>query len=211
MPAQNSLQALLSLVPPQHGADEHVDWLAAEQVLGTRLPSDYRAFMSVYGAGDIGELGILGPVPVDYLQWDPGSMLDSKSTFQDLWDREGGVPGITAASSAVLPWGSGCNANELGWLMLDPDPNKWPVVAWRRQIRCGSSRWALFDCGMVDFLVKMMRAEFDVCPLGDASLWGTTAPFVHWREQQRRWLVGLDPETGEPDPLVQDFLQWPAP
>jgi hypothetical protein len=49
---------------------------------------------------------------------------------------------------------------------------------------------------MVDFLV---------------ALWGVTAPFVHWREQQRRWLAGLDPETGDPDPYVQDFLQWPAP
>ncbi|MGX1480196.1 UNVERIFIED_CONTAM: hypothetical protein RKD50_009004 [Streptomyces canus] len=211
MSAHNSLQALLGLISSQHGADEQVDWPAAEQVLGTGLPSDYRAFMSVYGAGDIGELGIMGPVPVDYLQWDPGSILDSKPSFQDLWDREGGVPGITADSSAVLPLGSGCNANELGWLMLDPDPDKWPVVAWRRQIRYGDSRWALFDCGMVDFLVKMMRAEFDDCPLGDASLWGVTAPFVHWREQQRRWLAGLDPETGEFDPYVQDFLQWPAP
>jgi hypothetical protein len=108
-------------------------------------------------------------------------MSKSKPSFQDLWDREGGVPGITADSSAVLPWGSGSNANELGW---------------RRQIRYGDSRWALFDCGMVDFLV---------------ALWGVTAPFVHWREQQRRWLAGLDPETGEPDPYVQDFLQWPAP
>jgi hypothetical protein len=60
--------------------------------------------------------------------------------------------------------------------MLDPDPDKWPVVAWRRQIRYGDFRWALFDCGMVGFLVKMMRAEFDVCPLGDTSLWGATAP-----------------------------------
>jgi hypothetical protein len=57
----------------------------------------------------------MGPAPVDYLQWDPGSILDSKPSFQDLWDREGGVPGITADSSAVLPWGSGCNANELAW------------------------------------------------------------------------------------------------
>ncbi|MFR9793626.1 SMI1/KNR4 family protein [Streptomyces sp. MB22_4] len=211
MSAQNSLQALLGLVSPQHGADEQVDWPAAEQALGTGLPSDYRAFMSVYGAGGLGELGILGPVPVDYPQWDPGSILDSRPTFQDLWSTEGGVPGVTADSGAVLPWGSGCNANELGWLTLDPDPDEWPVVVWRRQIGYGDCRWALFDCGMVDFLVKMMRAEFDVCPLGDASLWGATAPFVHWREQQRRWLAGLNPETGEPDPLVQGFLEWPAP
>ncbi|WP_458633783.1 SMI1/KNR4 family protein [Streptomyces sp. JNUCC 63] len=187
-----------------------MDWQAAEEALGVGLPSDYKAFMSVYGAGDIGELGILGPMPVEYVQWDPGNVLDSTPAFRDLWDKEGGVPGITAESSAVLPWGSGCNANELGWLMLDPDPDEWPVVAWRRQIHYGDSRWKLFDCGMVDFLVRMMCAELDQCPLGDASLRGGTAPFVHWREQQRRRLAGLGPETGEPDPVVQGFLQWPA-
>lgn len=211
MSAESSLKPLASLVSAEHGADEQVDWLAAEEALGAALPSDYKAFMSVYGAGGIGELGILGPLPVDFMQWDPGNILDSTPAFRDLWDREGGVPGIAADSGSVLPWGSGCNANELGWLMLDSDPDNWPVVAWRRQISYGDTRWKLFDCGMVDFLVKMMRAEFDECPLGDASLWGRTAPFVHWREEQRRWLAGLDPETGEPDPLVQAFLQWPAP
>ncbi|RSN99578.1 hypothetical protein DMH26_18015 [Streptomyces sp. WAC 05379] len=195
----------------EHGADEQVDWRTAEEALGIVLPNDYKAFMSVYGAGDIGELGILGPLPVAFLKWDPGNILDNTSAFRDLWEREDGVPGIAADSSSVLPWGSGCNANELGWLTLDSDPDNWPVVAWRRQISYGDTRWKLFDCGMVDFLVKMMQAEFDECPLGDASLWGKTAPFVHWREQQRRWLAGLDPETGEPDPLVKDFLQWPAP
>ncbi|MGY5060882.1 SMI1/KNR4 family protein [Streptomyces sp. 900105755] len=211
MSVESSLKPLLSLVSNEHGADEQVDWVGAQEALGVGLPSDYKAFMSVYGAGNIGDLGVLGPLPVDYLQWDPGSIVDSVPTFRELWDSEGGVPGIEADGSSVLPWGSGCNANELGWLTLDPNPDKWPVVAWRLQIRYGDSRWKLFDCRMVDFLVKMMRAEFDECPLGDASLWGRSAPFVHWREAQRRWLAGLDPESGEPDPLVQEFLQWPAP
>ncbi|GAA3540136.1 hypothetical protein GCM10022295_22800 [Streptomyces osmaniensis] len=103
------------------------------------------------------------------MKWDPGNILDSTPAFRDLWDREGGVPGYAADSSSVLPWVSGCNANELGWLMLDSDPDNWPVVAWRRRISYGNTRWKLFDCGMVDFLVKTMRAEFDECPLGDAS------------------------------------------
>jgi hypothetical protein len=35
---------------------------------------------------------------------------------------EGGVPGIELGADRVLPWPSGCNANELGWLMTGPDP-----------------------------------------------------------------------------------------
>lgn len=209
MTRPDSLQTLLSLVPPEHGADEQVDWGAAEEALGTRLPSDYRAFMAVYGAGSFGELDILGPLPVEYPQWDPGSIVADTPQLRMLCAEEAGplAPAIDAA--AVLAWGAGCNANELGWLTVDEDPDRWPVVAWRRQIAWNDSHVAVFDCGMTDFLVRMMRAEFDTCPLGDASLWGKTAPFVHWREQQRRWQAGLCPETGEPDPVIQGFLQWP--
>ncbi|MFJ1558180.1 hypothetical protein [Streptomyces mirabilis] len=98
--------------------------------------------MSVYGAGGIGDLGILGPLPVEYLQWDPGNILDGAPAFRDLWDSEGGVPGTVADRSSVLPWGAGCHANEWGWLMLGPDPEKWPVVVWRRQIRRSLARGA---------------------------------------------------------------------
>ena len=89
--------------------------------------------------------------------------------------------------------------------MTDADPDKWPVVAWRRQITYGDSPWAIFDCGMVVFLTRMMLAEFDACPLGDASLWGRPAPFVSWREQRRRMVAGLDPLTGEPDPYAEMY------
>ncbi|MET8632668.1 hypothetical protein ABZX69_06805 [Streptomyces sp. NPDC004074] len=140
MSAASSLKPLTSLVSAEHGADEQVNWRAAEEALGAGLPSDYKAFMSVYGAGDIGELGILGPLPVDFLQWDPGNIPDSTPAFRALWDRDGGVPGIVADGGSVLPWGSGCNANELGWLTLDSDPDSWPVVAWRRQISYGDTR-----------------------------------------------------------------------
>ncbi|WP_314222226.1 hypothetical protein [Streptomyces zaehneri] len=193
MSAESTLKPLLTLVAAEHGADEQVDWRAAEEALESCLPSDYKAFMSVYGAGGLGDLGILGPLPVEFLQWDPGNILDMMPGFRDLWDGEGGVPVIETDGSSVIPWGSGCNANESGWLMLDQNPDKWPVVVWRRKISYGDSRWRLFDCGMVEFLVRMMRAEFDDCPLGDASLWGRTAPFVHWREEQRR--CGLQVST----------------
>jgi hypothetical protein len=35
---------------------------------------------------------------------------------------EGGVSRIELGADRVLPWPSGCNANELGWLMTGPDP-----------------------------------------------------------------------------------------
>ncbi|MFF3663673.1 hypothetical protein [Streptomyces olivochromogenes] len=89
--------------------------------------------------------------------------------------------------------------------MSDPLVTEWPVVAWRRHVSYGDSHWAVFNCGMVQFLTRMMLAQFDECPLGDASLWGRPAPFVSWREQRRRLVAGLDPLTGEPDPYADMY------
>jgi hypothetical protein len=210
MPVHSSVRELLQIMPADHGADEQLDWAMVEESLGVRLPSDYKSFMAVYGAGSIGDdgLGVLAPLPVDYPQWDPESIQDYTPTMRDIWEFEGGVPGVSLGSEAVLAWGVGANANDLGWLMSDPDPDNWPVIAARRH---GTPYWAMFDCGMVDFIRRLMLGEFDECPLSDASLWRRPSPFVHWREEQRRWLAGLNPATGEPDPIIQDFLKWPKP
>ncbi|MFI2206701.1 hypothetical protein ACH47Z_39450 [Streptomyces sp. NPDC020192] len=199
------VEALLRIVPAEHRGEERMDWTAAEAALGTRLPSDYMSFMDTYGVGDIEELVILPPLPVNVPSLSDCHIGAMSEGLRWVWEKEGGAPGVSARPETVLPWGSGCNANELAWLMTDSDPDKWPVVAWRRQVSYGESRWAIFDCGMVKFLTRMMLAEFDKCPLGDASLWGRPGTFVSWREQRRRLVAGLDPLTGEPDPYAEMF------
>ncbi|CAM3911786.1 SMI1/KNR4 family protein [Kibdelosporangium persicum] len=194
------IDALLRVMPNDHGADERVDWAAAEARLGTSLPDDYRAFMAVYGGGAIDNLIILPPLPTDN-SWS-GSISEHTKQLRDLWDTEGGVPGVPPGANQVLSWGTGCNANELGWLVTGLDPNLWPVVVWRRH---ESPPWALFECGMAEFIRRLMTAEFDECPLSDLSLWGRVGSFVHHREQQRRFHAGLDPMTGEPDPYADMF------
>jgi hypothetical protein len=195
------VEALLDLVSADHAGGERIDWPMAEAALGTRLPADYKSFIDTYGVGGIGELEILPPISVrgPFRAYDERHIGALTGEFRRRWDEDGGIPGVSAGAESVLPWGSGLNANELGWLTLGEDPDAWPVVAWRRQISYGDTHWALFDCSMVAFLVRMMRAEFDECPLGDASLWGRTAPFVSLREEHRRLAVGLDPRTGKPD------------
>ncbi|MFD5393545.1 hypothetical protein ACFWJW_04860 [Streptomyces sp. NPDC127097] len=151
-------------------------------------------------AGTAELLSILSPLPTgDGRQT---SISDLTADLRHLWDMDGGVPGIALDADRVLPWGSGCNANELGWLMTGSDPDLWPVVVWRRH---GSPHWALFECGMAEFLRRLMTAEFDECPLSDLSLWGRVGTFVHVREQERRFHAGLDPLTGEPDPYANMF------
>jgi len=58
----------------------------------------------------------------------------------------------------------------------------------------------------VQFLVRVLRGDFDECPLGDLSLWGREpAVFLNRHEEDRMWKAGLDPWTGEPDPYAGMF------
>ncbi|WP_374985674.1 hypothetical protein [Streptomyces fradiae] len=61
----------------------------------------------------------------------------------------------------------------------------------------------LYDRGMVEFLTRLLHADFDACPMTDVSIWGDPAPlFLHPREEDRLREMGLDPWTGEPDPFA---------
>lgn len=213
MTVHPDLAVMLELVPADLAGGETIDWAAAEAALGTKLPSDYRSLLDAYGMGDIGELVILSPLPTDMRgYWGDCHIGGMRDEARWRWDHDGGVPGVSASAEAVLPWGTGMNANELAWLMNDPDPDKWPVVAWRRQHAHDEASWALFECGMVQFITRMMLGQFDRCPLGHAGLWKRTDTFVSWREQRRRMVAGLDPATGMPDPYAEMYPiteDWP--
>lgn len=202
MGAHPDVAVLLDLVPADFAGGESIDWAAAEAGLGTGLPSDYKALLDTYGVGDIGDLVILPPLPSNVRGWEGCHIGGFTAGLRDTWERDAGVPGVRLGAEAVLPWGSGMNANKMAWLMNDPNPDKWPVMAWRRQHAWGESPWALFDCGMARFITRMMLGQFDACPLGDASLWKRTGVFVSWQEQRRRLVAGMDPLTGEPDPYA---------
>ncbi|MEU4730142.1 hypothetical protein [Streptomyces sp. NPDC023588] len=203
---------LLDLVPADLAGGEQIDWAAAEAALGAKLPSDYKALLDTYGVGDLGDLVILPPLPSDVRGWEGCHIGGMAVGLRQLWEDEGGVRDVTLGGDAVLPWGSGMNANEMGWLMNGPDPDRWPVIAWRRHHSWGEAPWALFDCNMVQFITRMMLGQFEACPLGDASLWKRTDTFVSWREQHRRLRAGLDPSTGEPNPYAHMYPiteDWP--
>ncbi|MEV5647810.1 SMI1/KNR4 family protein [Nocardia sp. NPDC052254] len=205
MTVHPDVAALLALVPADFPGGEVVDWPAAEAVLGTRLPGDYKSLLDVYGVGDIGELVIIPPLPVDIPTMQDTHIAAAAEQQRFLWDMDGGVPGRSLGNEVVLPWGTGMNGNELAWLMVGDDPDEWPVVAWRRHHDFGESAWAEFDCGMVAFITRMMLGRFGSCPLGYEGLWRRTEPFVSWREQRRRIVAGLDPLTGEPDPYADMY------
>lgn len=199
--ARGPLAALIAVMPPDDGADEQVDWDAMRRAWGLAFPSDYVAFMATYGAGGIDDaFGVLAPEaavePTNGQEL--GSMSGETATTRRTWADEGGPDGAAAGPEAVLAWGVSCGADILGWLTVDDNPDRWPVIVWERH---GRPHWKIYDFGMAEFLRRLFTKDFDECPLGDASLWGEPSPrFLHWREEQRRWDSGTDPCTGEPNP-----------
>ncbi|MFE7633517.1 MULTISPECIES: hypothetical protein [Kitasatospora] len=194
-----SVAALKAVMSPHDGADEQVDWAAVGQAWGVRFPADYVAFMATYGAGGIDEaFGVLAPEASTAPPEGPGfgSAAGETAILRSLWSTEGGPAGVEAGPDSVIAWGVSCGADILGWLTVDDDPDRWPVLVWERH---GSPNWQLYDCGMAEFLRRLFTEGFDRCPLSDASLWGDPSPhFVHWREERRRIEERLDPYTGEP-------------
>ncbi|MFE6334245.1 hypothetical protein ACFVOK_13635 [Streptomyces sp. NPDC057798] len=94
------------------------------------------------------------------------------------------------------------SADILCWDASGTDPGAWPVLVLDRV----EGLWSRYDCGMAGFLTRLLRAEFDECPLGDLSLRGRgSAVFLMVSEYQRRLEQGLDPWTGKPDPCAGSY------
>ncbi|WP_228976588.1 SMI1/KNR4 family protein [Streptomyces sp. DH12] len=193
--------ALARLMPSDHGADEQVDWAAAEARWGVRFPADYRDFMARYGGGSVnGEAVVLLPLPRRGVRWQPGDLAEETANVRLAWRAEGGRDALDVDPEHLLAWGVTAGPDILCWLTADPDPDRWPVVVCGRHT---SPTFSVHPYGMAAFLHRLLADEFDDPPVSLVFWDGTPARFVHWREEQRRYLAGLDPLTGEPDPYAQ--------
>ncbi|MFF3584511.1 hypothetical protein [Streptomyces mirabilis] len=51
---------------------------------------------------------------------------------------------------------------------------------------------------MAEFVLRVLRSDFDECPLSVTTLWGRgTARFLNFRDEERILDEGVDPWTGE--------------
>ncbi|MFD1938720.1 MULTISPECIES: SMI1/KNR4 family protein [Nonomuraea] len=188
------IAALTKILPSDLGADEGIDWSAAEARWGTRFPRDYMDFMSIYGAGSFAEVGILMPLPKEYIQWDPGTFEEETENARYTWEMLGGQEGLDIDPNHILAWGITSGPDILCWLTTDPDPDQWPVLVCGRHTH---EDFTLFPCGMVEFLRMLLLDEYDPYPLS-IDLRDASPRYVHWLEAQKRWKAGLDPDSGLP-------------
>ncbi|OQR61261.1 hypothetical protein B6E66_25505 [Streptomyces maremycinicus] len=195
------LEPLMRLMPPDAAAGDTVDWDPVERSWETGFPSDYKEFIARYGAGAISDyLVILSPECRAGDGAEPAfqGMEEETLNAQDFW----GVKAGGAGSDRVIAWGSDASADILCWRVRGDDPDGWPVVVWNQD----DVAWQEYPCGVVEFLHRVLGAEFDECPLGGLTLWGNESPrFLHRDEEQLLRASGLDPWTGEPDPFAGMF------
>lgn len=195
-----NIERLKRLMPPHEGAGDVMDWGAVEAEYGHAFPRDYMEFTSVYGDGSIDEfLSIYVPRRSDseppFVDRLPARTVASASMQE--WKR-GSFASVHTLDQMLL-WGQTSSADALCWVVRHEDPDRWPVAVWARH----GGGWDIYDCGMTEFLWKLLVADFPECPLSDDTLWGNASPrFLHCREEMRLRNAGLDPRTGEPDPYA---------
>jgi hypothetical protein len=191
------IEGLKQIMSSRYGADERVDWAAAQAGRGAVFPEDYRAFMAVYGSGSISdEVEVLAPVPVATAL--VASMEDVTGDARATWQAEGGRVVLDVDPNHLLAWGVTSGPDLLCWLTTDDDPNRWPVLVIGRHTR---PMFTVHPFGMADFLCRLLRADssaWERWPLsiGRPLLMNPEPSFVHWQVQEDRWNAGLDPATG---------------
>lgn len=193
----DAMETLRGLMPPTAETDTSVDWARIRESWGSDFPGDYRRFIETYGAGTAENyLSVLKPEVKGEEPARDGMLMETLNA-EDAWEEVPKSPELSAASPELIAWAVDASADILCWDASGDDPDRWPVLVCARD----DDLWRRYDCGMAEFLSRVLRADFDECPLGDLSLWGKTpAKFLNKREDLRLWRQGLDPWTGNPRP-----------
>jgi hypothetical protein len=197
-----ALETLQQLMPPTAASDTSVDWGRMSESWGKEFPSDFRRFVETYGAGAIEDyLSVLKPEPKG-VEPGPDDMLMETVNAEKAWAREPKSPDLVDTAPELIAWGLDSSSDILCWDASGDDPEAWPVLVRSRD----GNLWSRYDCGMAEFLVRILRADFADCPLSGVSLWGKhPAVVLNQREYQRLLKAGQDPWTGEPDPYAGMF------
>ncbi|CAM5695325.1 SMI1/KNR4 family protein [Streptomyces canus] len=172
MTEQNGLATLIGLMPPPVGAGARVDWEAVQKAWGLAFPSDFKGFVTHYGGGlsDL-DLGVLIPSAVTPETCDePGApkggmgfiTADTRATWIDTEPT-----GIAAEAEDLVTWGADGSADLYCWL-THGTPEGWPVVLFSHD----DDTWTRFDCGMTEFLSRVLRADGRAQAMRDSALWG---------------------------------------
>lgn len=133
-------------------------WRALEERLGTGLPSDFKAFISLYGAGMISNsVWILSPFdPPGWLGTLEQNLIEHREAHEvhRMFFYE---------PDAMIPWAATDIRGTCFWETESFDPDTWTVCT---VIDDSVQRW---PDGMTAFLARVLAGEYDCEVFGDIA------------------------------------------
>lgn len=154
----DAIIALTNVLSTEYGRSERVDWDAVLSAWGTKFPSDYMEFMSIYGAGSINNsVFILNPPATTVVEFSSSveevrSSLLLQNEFQSI--HHVAFP----ESNGLIRWATDFTASDVYWQVVGADPDEWPVVVFSR----GRGEWVNYPVGMAKFLcMQVARPDFE--------------------------------------------------
>ncbi len=154
-----SIENLIKNVPPPADPFEALDgpWEVLQVELGTALPSDYKAFVRLYGGGYFMEfLGVSVPRASNpNVRFESQARLASDvfRNYKPFGSDEVSYP-VWPQAGGLLAFGGTDNGDYLFWL-TEGSPDTWKVVVWGR----GAQQFERLDCDMTDFLAGLASGE----------------------------------------------------
>ena len=164
-----SLDDLREYIRPSIWRPDGIDWQRSEQTVNSRLPSDYEGFMRTFGPGSIAGFFYIEP-PIAFESHSVQGM--SVPSEELLTDMESPYPAFPEPGGLIY-LGGDSDADVVFYRAVG-EPDDWPIVVRRRHHGFRESGWTQYDCGLVDFLMRMFHREFETDPLGGNPLWGSS-------------------------------------
>ncbi|WP_051820032.1 SMI1/KNR4 family protein [Streptomyces flavochromogenes] len=125
------IAALTPLCPPP-GTVRTVRWAAAEEALGTALPTDYKRLVETYGGGVFaGTIWLLEPDCPDPMYDLVAQTAERDEILADLWAAGEKKPGeIEEGGVRLVPWGYVEGAGHFLYWLVRPgaEPEEWTIV-----------------------------------------------------------------------------------
>lgn len=154
----SGLDRLKELSPPPPSGGAQPDWQAAEEAVGSALPTDYKQLVKAYGPGSFDDfIWILQPMHDNRhldLVHQRDIQLDALRTL-----RAGGeeIPfDVDAGEEELLPWAITDNGDVVYWLRRPgQSPDEWPVAINAAR----DPRWEQYDGSATEFLADVLSKK----------------------------------------------------
>lgn len=144
---QHELLKILTPPPDPVAIGSVSGWRAVEDRIGLALPSDYKWFISVYGAGivEAAELVVFSPFAADDL-----TSLDSWISYHRSYEIEMQDYGFDVPPPGLLPWAKDSTRGTCLWDTKSGDPEIWGVFVLLQEIM------EVYPDNMTTFLYKLL-------------------------------------------------------